>query len=194
MEASIQNYVRICNACHRNKTARHKKYGKLVPLEIPSRPWEPISMDFITDLPNAKGYNQCGVIVDRFTRMAHFIPLWKLKAKDLALAFVRKIWRLHGLPKSVVSNRDTVFMSSFRTEVMRLIVLNRISRQHTIPKLIDKQNQSTRSRALYYNILRLGPERLGRTLTIHKVLLQSYCSQLNKANPIFCCLLSTPWK
>ena len=57
MEEWLRNYVRTCDACQCNKTARYKKYGKLVPLETPSRPWEQISMDFITDLPNAKGYN-----------------------------------------------------------------------------------------------------------------------------------------
>jgi len=70
MEEWVRKYVRTCDACQRNKTARHKKYGKLIPLEIPSRPWEQISMDFITDLHNVKGYNQCWVIVDRFTKMA----------------------------------------------------------------------------------------------------------------------------
>jgi len=59
MEEWVRNYVRTWDACQRNKTARHKKYGKLVPVEIPSRPWEQISMDFITDLPNVKGYNHC---------------------------------------------------------------------------------------------------------------------------------------
>jgi len=121
MEEWVRNYVRTCDACQRNETARHKKYGKFVPLEIPSRPWEPISMDLITDLPNAKGYNQCWVIVDRFAKIAHFVPLKNQKAKELGLAFVREIWRLHRLLKRVVSDRDIVFMSSFWTEVMRLI-------------------------------------------------------------------------
>jgi len=70
-------------------------------------------MDFITDLSNVKGYNQCWVIVDRFTKMAHCIPLKNGKAKELALIFVREVWRLHGLPKRVVSDRDTACMSSF---------------------------------------------------------------------------------
>jgi len=113
MEVWVRNYLRTCDACQHNKTARHKKYGKLVPLKIPSRPWEQISMDFITDLPNVKGYNQCWVIVDMFTKMAHFIPLKNRKAKKLALIFVREVWRLHGLPKRVILDRDTLFMSSF---------------------------------------------------------------------------------
>jgi len=78
-------------------------------------------MDFITDLSNVKACNQCWVIVDRFTKMAHFIPLKNRKAKELAMIFVREVWRLHGLPKRVVSDRDMVFMSSFWSEVMRLL-------------------------------------------------------------------------
>jgi len=78
-------------------------------------------MDFITDLPNAKEYNQYWVVVDRFTKMAHFIPLKNRKAKELAGIFVYEIWRLHGLPKRIVSDRDTVFMSSFWQEVIRLL-------------------------------------------------------------------------
>jgi len=78
-------------------------------------------MDFVTDLSYFKGYNQCWVIVDRFTKMAHFIPNKNRKAKELALIFVREVWRLHGLPKGVVSDRDTVFLSSFCSEVMRLL-------------------------------------------------------------------------
>jgi len=78
-------------------------------------------MDFSIDLPNVKGYNQCWVIVDRFTKMAHFIPLKNRNAKELALIFVSEVWRVHGLPKRVVSDRDTVFMGSFWSEVMRLL-------------------------------------------------------------------------
>jgi len=78
-------------------------------------------MDLITDLPNVKGYNQCWVIVDRFTKIAHFIPLKDRKTKELALIFGREVWRLHRLPKRVGSDGDTVFMSSFWSEVMRLL-------------------------------------------------------------------------
>jgi len=78
-------------------------------------------MDCIIDLPNVKRYNQCWVIVDRYTRRAYFIPLKNRKAKELALIFVREVWRLHGLLKRVVSDRDTVFLSSYWSEVMRLL-------------------------------------------------------------------------
>jgi len=78
-------------------------------------------MDFITDLLIVKGYNQCWDIVNRFTKMAHFIPHKNSKAKELALIFVREVWRLHRLPNRVHSDQDTVFMSSFWSKVMRLL-------------------------------------------------------------------------
>jgi len=78
-------------------------------------------MSLITDLPNVQGYNQYSVVVDRFTKIAYFIPLKNRKTKDLVLIFVREVWRLHRLQKRVVSDRDMVFMSSFSSEVMRLL-------------------------------------------------------------------------
>jgi len=78
-------------------------------------------MDLITDLQNVKGYNHCWLIVDRFTKMAHFLLLKNRKAKELALIFIREVWRIQELLKKVVSDRDTVFMSSFWGEVMRLL-------------------------------------------------------------------------
>ena len=121
MDQWVRNYVRTCDACQLNKTARHKKYGPLKPLEIPYRPWEHISMDFITELPSVSGYDQIWVIVDRFSKMAHFVPLKSRTAPTLAKAFVIEIWRLHGLPLGVVSDRDTVFTSKLWTEVMRFL-------------------------------------------------------------------------
>jgi len=82
-------------------TARHKKYSKLLPLECPSRLWEQISMDFITDLLNDKAYNQCWIIIDRFTKMAYFIALKNRKAKELALIFVREVCRLQDYQRGL---------------------------------------------------------------------------------------------
>ena len=68
-------------------------------------------MDFITDLPKVDGYDQIWIIVDKFTRMAHFIPLKNRQAHIFAIAFIREIWRLHVLPIGVIPDRDTVFTS-----------------------------------------------------------------------------------
>ena len=78
-------------------------------------------MDFITDLPKVKGYDQIWVIVEGFTKMANFIPLNNRQAHTLAIAFIREIWRLHGIPMGVVSDGDTVFTSKLWSEVMRLL-------------------------------------------------------------------------
>ena len=121
MDQCVRNYVRICDACQRNKTARYKKYGPLKPLEIPYRPWEYISMDFITELPSVSGYDQIWVIVDRFSKMAHFVPLKSRTAPTLAKTFVREISRLHSLALGVVSDIDPVFTRKLWTEVMRLL-------------------------------------------------------------------------
>ena len=78
-------------------------------------------MDFITGLPESNGYTQIWVVVDRLTKMAHFIPMVtgeKSPAKDLAITFAREIWRLHGLPSDIVSDRGSVFISGFWKELM----------------------------------------------------------------------------
>ena len=77
-------------------------------------------MDFITDLPASEGHTEIWVVIDRFTKMAHFIPLQKerKKAPDLAKIFVKEVWRLHGVPKSIISDRDTRFTSDFWKEFL----------------------------------------------------------------------------
>jgi hypothetical protein len=122
MDEEVRDYVRSCDTCQRDKVSRHKRYGLLQPLEIPYRPWTSISMDFITTLPESDGFTQIWVIVDRLTKMAHFIPL-KTKeespVKDLAVIFAKEIWRLHGLPSDIVSDRDTRFTSHFWRELTK---------------------------------------------------------------------------
>jgi hypothetical protein len=72
-------------------------------------------MDFITDLPLSEGYDQLWMIINRYTKMAHFIPLKKKnkKPEDLGTIFAREIWRLHGIPADIISDRDSRFTSKF---------------------------------------------------------------------------------
>jgi len=122
IDEHITEYVPSCNVCQRNNVIRHKKYGLLEPLEVPMRPWTAISMEFIVGLPKPEGYTKIWVIVDRFSKMAYFIPLkTEEHIKELALTFVKAIWRLHGLPESIVSDRDTRFTSKFWTSLMQLL-------------------------------------------------------------------------
>ena len=122
MDDHITEYVRSCDACQHNKSRRHKKFGFLEPLNVPLRPWTSLSMDFIVSLPLSQGYTKIWVIVDRFSKMAHFIPLkTEEHIKELALTFVKEIWRLHALPESIISDRDTRFTSKFWRSLMQML-------------------------------------------------------------------------
>ena len=110
MDQEVEEYVRSCDSCQRNKATRQKKYGLLDPLDIPNRPCDDISMDFIVGLPESIGHTKIWVVVDRFSKMAHFIPLSSdTPIKEIANIFLREVWRLHGLPNSVVLDRDSRF-------------------------------------------------------------------------------------
>ena len=92
MDESINEYVRTCDTCQRNKSRRHAKYGLLEPLEVPYAPWKSISLDFIVTLPESEGNTQIMVVVDRFTKMAHFVGLkTEATATDVANKFVSEI-------------------------------------------------------------------------------------------------------
>jgi len=79
-------------------------------------------MDFITELPVSEGHDQLWVIIDRFTKMAHFLPLRTegKTAADLAVIFAREVWKYHGLPADIVSDCNSRFTSETRKEFLRL--------------------------------------------------------------------------
>lgn len=88
--------------------------GLLQPLKTPEVVWNEITMDFITRLPKSKGFDAIFVVVDRLSKYAHFALLkHPYTAKSVADVFVREVVRLHGIPISIVSDRDPIFMSSF---------------------------------------------------------------------------------
>jgi len=118
----VKRYVEGCDACQCNKNRTEQLAGKLIPNSIPEKPWMHISADFITKLPLAQGYNSILVVVDRLTKMVHFIPtMEKTSAEGLARLFRDNMWKLHGLPESIISDRGPQFMAGIMKELNEML-------------------------------------------------------------------------
>jgi len=118
----VTSYVNSCECCARNKVNRHRKYGLLQPLDTPDRPWKSIEIDFLCGLPYSKGYTVIMVVVDRFSKMIHLIPFKQIPdAKQTAKAFITNIFKLHGLPCDMYTDRGSQFTSALWKEVMEYL-------------------------------------------------------------------------
>ncbi len=115
LRTDIEKYVRECIVCQKVKYDRHKVAGLLQPLPVPRTPWESITMDFITGLPKTQNGNDAiWTIIDRFSKQAHFIPVRKtIKPEHMAKVFLAQIFKHHGMPKTIVSDRDPRMTSLF---------------------------------------------------------------------------------
>ncbi|PWA91039.1 reverse transcriptase domain-containing protein [Artemisia annua] len=115
MKADIAKYVSMCLTCSKVKAEHQRPSGLLVQPEIPEWKWERITMDFITKLPKtSSGYDTIWVIVDRLTKSAHFLPMRENDNMDkLSRLYVKEIVARHGVPVSIISDRDSRFTSSF---------------------------------------------------------------------------------
>jgi hypothetical protein len=115
MKREIAKYVSECDTCQRVKASHLKASGTLQPLPIPSWKWEDISMDFIVSLPiTSQKHDSIWVIIDRLTKTAHFIPVHTTySAKKYAEVYLDQIVRLHGVPKTIISDRGSPFIARF---------------------------------------------------------------------------------
>lgn len=106
MRGQIRAYVSACPVCQRNKVDHLKPAGLLQPLSAPYHIWADISMDFIEGLQSSQGKNVILTVVDRFSKYAHFIALsHSYNAGQVARTFFDNIFKLHGLPESIVCDR-----------------------------------------------------------------------------------------
>ncbi|KAJ9528536.1 hypothetical protein QJQ45_020487 [Haematococcus lacustris] len=121
MQKTVQEYVRTCDKCQRNK-ATNQLPGLLQPLPIPSRNWQQVSMDFIGPLPaTPRGHTMIFTIVDKLSKMIHLIPTTTTAtAHDTARLFFDHIFKHHGLPEAIISDRDPKFTSDFWTSLFHL--------------------------------------------------------------------------
>lgn len=118
----IARFCLTCGHCHMSKPTNQKPSGLLHSLPIPTRPWESIAMDFVGPLPKSNGYDYLLLIIDRFSSMVHLIPTkTTVTATDVAVKYINEIVRLHGVPRTIVSDRDPKFISQFWQELHRLL-------------------------------------------------------------------------
>ena len=115
MYSDVEEYVKACPHCQRNKSTNRAPPGKLTPLPTPAAPWDSVSMDFIQQLPRTKtGFDAILVVVCRLTKMVHIIPTTnECTAEGFAKLYRDHIWKLHGVPLDIVTDRGTQFNNKF---------------------------------------------------------------------------------
>jgi hypothetical protein len=115
MKCEVAEYVALCDTCQRVKAKHQRPAGLLQPLKVPEWKWEEIGMDFIVGLPRTqRRYDSIWVILDRLTKVAHFIPVKTMYTRpQLAELYISRIICLHGVPKKIVSDKGTQFTSKF---------------------------------------------------------------------------------
>ena len=113
---------KIMRFCQRIKVEISRAGGLLQPLPIPIKPWTDISMDFVDGLTKSHGYEVILVVVDRLTKHVYFVTFsHPYTTAKVAVVFMKDIFRLHGKPHSIVSDRDVVFTSKFSAELFKLL-------------------------------------------------------------------------
>ncbi|XP_044481390.1 uncharacterized protein LOC123207965 [Mangifera indica] len=122
LEEDVELYVRTCLVCQLDKTERQKQAGLLQPLPIPERPWESVSMDFVSGFPKVDGKGSVLVVVDRFSKYAVFIAAPQTcQAHTAAELFFRHVVKIFGLPRDIISDRDARFTGKFWTSLFKMM-------------------------------------------------------------------------
>lgn len=114
MKQSIQQFIDKCAICKQAKPERVKYPGLLKPLDVPDEAWQVVTLDFVEGLPRSSGFNSILVVVDKLTKYAHFLPLsHPYTATQVAQVYLDHVFKLHGMPAALVSDRDKIFTSHF---------------------------------------------------------------------------------
>ena len=121
MGRDLKQYIKECDVCQKLKNETCYPVGLLQTLSIPERPWTDVNMDFVEGLPKSQMKTVLFVVVDRLTKYAHFIPLSHLyTAAKVTSLYMQYVFKLHGMPSSIVNDRDPFFTSKFWSELLRL--------------------------------------------------------------------------
>ena len=121
----VKQYIEGYDLCQRNKNRTEPPVEKLMPNVALDKPWVHITADFIVKLPLARGYNSILVVCNQLTKMVYFIPMTKkTSAEGLAVLFQDHVWKLHGLPKSIILDRRVQFAAGLMREFNELLEIN----------------------------------------------------------------------
>ena len=126
MVSDVTAFCASCTTCQQSKPPNQKPYGLLNPLPVPAKPWEAVGVDFVGPLPKSKDrdseYDSITVIIDLLTAMVHLVPSRSnYTAKDVAELMFTEVYKHHGLPRAIISDRDVLFTSLFWTNLNKLI-------------------------------------------------------------------------
>ena len=116
----VKSYVQHCLVCQQAKPERVPYPGLLQPLSVPNTPWEMVTMDFVEGLLVSSQFSCLLVVIDKLSKYGHFIPLHHMfTAETVAEAFLNTVYKLHGMPLSIISDCDRVFTSKFWKELFQ---------------------------------------------------------------------------
>jgi len=122
MSRYIGQYVSTCDLCLQTKPWRHSPVGELQPLSVLDAWWDTLSVDFVVELPESFGHDAVMTVVDAVSKRVHFIPTYTMvTAEGAARLFLHYVWKLHGLPKRVISDHGPQFVALFTKELYRLL-------------------------------------------------------------------------
>jgi hypothetical protein len=122
IKQDVESFIKQCSICQQAKHENCKLLRSLSPLPILENFWQDLSIDFINGLPKCEGYSVILVVVDRRSKYAHFLPLkHPYTAHSVAKIFFTNVVKLHGVPRTIVCDRDKIFTSSFWKELFRLL-------------------------------------------------------------------------
>jgi len=122
LKEDVKKYVQGCTKCQQNKVQHQQKTGELHPLEIPERLWQDISIDMIGPLPKSNGMDAIVVIVDRFTKMIRLkATTINISSEGIAKIYRDEIWKIHGVPRTILSDREPQFASKFMKDFTKVL-------------------------------------------------------------------------
>src|SRR6202142_436318 len=122
MTKFVVENIKGCDTCNRTKVIPVKPIGKLMPNLIPERPWEHVTANMVIGLPPSQGSDSILVVIDRFSKQAHFIPTTQeLSSIGQVKLYLENVWKLHGLPQSIISDRGSTFASKLMKELNEIL-------------------------------------------------------------------------